>query len=51
LIQEGLRATPGSLDESETVRFATNARRLAKRKNSPILIATNEYDVARPQVA
>jgi hypothetical protein len=47
----GAEATAGSLDESETVRFVTNARRLAKRKSSPIVIVTNEYDVTQPQVA
>lgn len=47
----GPEAVPGALDEPQTARFLTNVRRLTKRKNSPILLASNEYRVVLPDAA
>jgi hypothetical protein len=41
----GPAAPSASLDEPQTARFLTNVRRLGKRKNSPIVVARNEYHV------
>jgi hypothetical protein len=38
----------GALDEPQTARFLTKMGRLAKRKRSPIVVATNEYSVVLP---
>ena len=39
---------PAALDEIQTARFLTNLRRIAKRKDPPLAIATNEYSVIVP---
>jgi hypothetical protein len=41
----GKEVSPGILDENQTATFLTNARRLAERKNPPLMLATNEYTV------
>jgi hypothetical protein len=43
----GTEANPRSLDENQTAKFLTEARRLAERPNTPVVIATSEYRVAQ----
>jgi hypothetical protein len=39
---------PAALNENETAKFLTEAKRLAGGQNPPIVLATNEYRVASP---
>jgi len=39
----GTNSISNTLDEQQTARYLTSVRRMAKRKPSPISIATTEY--------
>ena len=44
----GPTATAAALDENQTAKFLTEAKRLASGQNAPVVVATNEYRVALP---
>jgi len=41
-------AVPGILKEEETARFLTEVRRLSRRRDSPIALATSSYRIVKP---
>jgi hypothetical protein len=44
----GPNAVAAALDENQTAKFLTQAKRLARGQNAPVVVATNEYRVAPP---
>jgi hypothetical protein len=44
----GPTAVAAALDENQTAKFLTEAKRLASGQGAPVVVATNEYRVALP---